>query len=438
MAFSAHKLLPLLTSLLLFNPKAILAQPAAPAGPAKPMPDAVQSPFILHVSDVHLNTASQTSAYGQDTGMGLWRALQAKLQSVIAGKTPPAFVIFTGDLPAHYKCGHAGCYLPPSERLSHNTNIAVLLEDLRSLVSKTKTPLFFVPGNNDGLAGDYFSFADARQDTALQLVPESRNPYPALNTAHRCGDPPCMLADPHPKMGYYSARPIHGLRLIGLNTVIWGATYWPVDGVSHRDAGSAQMLWLAEQLQQAAAAGEKVHLIMHIPPGVDAYAVSQGSKKPLMWASLPAPGMTWQDQFLGLMNHYAEQVTGIFYGHTHKDELRLIYDRTGTNVRQVAISSPGVTPLDSNNPGFKHVLFDPNSKEIIDFITYYTTPTASSWGDSSYQFSKVYGCKPQPLRTCLAQQPLEQINTKMQTIYMVKNGAPGYPTAPGIPVTFAP
>ena len=413
-----------------------LAQPAILSGAERVQPP--QAPYILHVSDVHLNTSSKTTTYGQDTGLALWQALKVKLNTVINSKTPPAFIIFTGDLPAHYECGTTNCYLPPSQRASHNANMRVLLEDMRALVAKNKIPLFFIPGNNDGLAGDYFSFADARQNTALQLVPEARNPYPALNTSARCGEPPCLLADPHPKMGYYSARPIKGLRLIGLNTIIWGTTYWPVDGISQKEAGNTQMLWFSEQLQQAAEAGEKVHVLMHIPPGVDAYAASHGSNTPLMWASLPAPGLTWQDQFLGLINHHSANVTGLFYGHTHMDELRLFYDRTGTKVREVAISSPGVTPLDSNNPGFKRVFFDPKTKEVIDFITHYTTPTATSWGDSSYQFSKVYGCNPQPLVSCLAKQPLEEINNKMQTIFMVKNGTPGYPTAPGIPVLFAP
>jgi hypothetical protein len=421
-----------------FSAGSILSQFPALGAPEKPLAEVIQAPFVLHVSDIHLNTASQTTTYGQDTGLGLWQALKGKLRSVIDGQKPPAFILFTGDLPAHYDCGAVNCYLPPGQRESHNTNMKVLLEDLRSLVAKSKIPLFFIPGNNDGLAGDYFSFADGRQRTALNLVPEARNPYPALNTASRCGEPPCLLADPHPNMGYYSARPIQGLRLIGLNTIIWGATYWPVDGINQREAGNTQMLWFAEQLKQAAEAGEKVYVLMHIPPGVDAYAASKGSATPLMWASLPAPGMTWQDQFLGLINHYSPHVAGLFYGHTHMDELRLFYDRTGTKVREVAISSPGVTPLDSNNPGFKLVFFDPKSKELIDFITSYTTPTSPEWGDASYQFSKVYGCEPEPLLTCLAKQSLQQIDTKMTTIFMVKNGNPGYPTAPGIPVMFAP
>jgi sphingomyelin phosphodiesterase acid-like 3 len=241
-------------------------------------------------------------------------------------------------------------------------------------------------------------------------------------------------------MGYYSARPLQGLRLIGLNTIIWGVSYTPADGVGQLEAGNQQILWFAEQLRQATQAGEKVYVLMHIPPGVDAYATNSNKTPTPMWASMPPSGPTWQDQFLGLINASSAHIAGLFYGHTHMDELRLLYDRDGTRVREVAISSPGITPLDNNNPGFKLVFFDPKSKEVIDFITFFTTPGAKAWGDASYQFSQVYGCNPKPLLSCLANQPLEEINRKMTTIFMVKSpvnsGDPGYPTAPGIPVTF--
>ncbi|MFN6339860.1 MAG: metallophosphoesterase [Cyanobacteriota bacterium] len=407
---------------------------AAAPSIAKPTPP--EAPHILHLTDVHLNASSPTTSYGQDTGTVLWSAAAAKLRSMIDGPKPPSFIIFTGDLSAHYNCGPKSCYLPPDQRASHNKNLRVMLQDLRDLVSRSKIPLFFIPGNNDALAGDYFSFADRSQRTALDLVPEVPNPYPALHTAKRCGEPPCLLTDPHPTLGYYAARPIPGLRLIGLNTILWGSTYTSVDGISQQDAGNSQILWFADQLQRAAQAGEKVYVLMHIPPGVDAYGASHGSAKPLMWASLPAPGMTWQDQFLGVVNHHSANVAGLFYGHTHMDEVRLLYDRTGTNVREVAISSPAITPQDANNPGFKKVFYDPNSKELTDFITFYTTPSATTWGDASYQFSRVYGCGPETILSCLARQPLAQINAKMAPIFQVKNGTATYPTEPGIPVTF--
>ena len=417
-----------------------LPVPATPA--AQPVKGAAvlatpspAQPSILHLSDVHLNTSSESTTYGVDTGLALWRATKLKLDSILNGAQPPRFVIYTGDLPAHYSCSKH-CYLPPNQRTSHNANMRMILADLRDLVAKSRIPLFFVPGNNDGLAGDYFSFADRREATPFSLVPAASNPYPALNTARQCGKAPCLLADPHPKLGYYAARPIEGLRLIGLNTIIWGTTYWSVDGISQRDAGNTQMAWLAQQLKAAAAAGEKVYILMHIPPGLDAYAVSTGSPTPTMWAQLPTTGINWQDQFLGLVDQHAATVTGLFYGHTHMDEVRLLYDRSGQKVTQVAISSPGVTPLDSNNPGFKLISYDPTSTEPTDFVTHYTTPAATSWGAASYRFSDAYGCGSKTIRACLQQLTPAEVTTRMNTVFTVMNGLPTYATGPGIPVKF--
>ena len=51
-------------------------------------------------------------------------------------------------------------------------------------------------------------------------------------------------------MGYYAARPANGLHLIGLNTVVWGTSYLPVDGVRQLEVGQAQMkmTWLDQFL----------------------------------------------------------------------------------------------------------------------------------------------------------------------------------------------
>ena len=161
-----------------------------------------------------------------------------------------------------------------------------------------------------------------------------------------------------------------------------------------------------------------------------------GSPTPTMWAQLPTTGINWQDQFLGLVHQHAATVTGLFYGHTHMDEVRLLYDRSGQKVTQVAISSPGVTPLDSNNPGFKLISYDPASKEPTDFVTYYTTPSATTWGAASYRFSDAYGCGSKTIRTCLQQLTPAEVNTRMNTIFTVMNGFPTYATGPGIPVKF--
>jgi len=141
-----------------------------------PKPKTQETSKFLFLSDVHLNTASDTTYYGVDTGLTLWKVFLAKADSVIV-QEKPNFIVYTGDLPAHY--GYP-FFLPKGLRTEHNKNLTTILAGLRSLANQNNTPLFYLPGNNDAIAGDYFSFADEDDNTPLSLVPENSNPYPAL------------------------------------------------------------------------------------------------------------------------------------------------------------------------------------------------------------------------------------------------------------------
>ena len=392
-------------------------------------------PYFIHLSDVHLDSFRVATDYGEDTGMELWGRAKSKLEEVLSADPAPQFLVYTGDLPAHYDCGPTSCYLAPKDREQHNTNISTILNEMRDLVDDNGIPLLYMPGNNDALAGDYYSFADKDQNTPLSLVSDPEFPYPAINANTPCGDPPCMVSDPHPTMGYYSARPIDGLRIISLNSIILGRYYLPVDGVSQLEAGNQQLDWLEAQLEDAAGQGEAVYIAMHIPPGNDAYAVSHDKTETWMWAKLPDTGDTWLDQFLGMTAKYDETIAGMLYGHTHMDELRRLYDPEDGSLTEVAISAPGITPNHYNNPGFKTVWYDAESKELLDFETFYSTPTATEWGDASYKFSEIFDCPDGiSIYDCLTARSLEEVNEDMDSIYTVMHGAPSYDTESGIEV----
>lgn len=392
------------------------------------------NPNFLFLSDIHLNTYSDTTAYGIDTGLELWRAFLAKVDTLLGAPNAPKFIVYTGDLPAHYKCGET-CVIPENDRQDHNQNLATILSGLRDVATKHKKPLFYMPGNNDGIAGDYTSFADEQQNTPFTLLPETTNPYPALNTNKPGTNPPCIVSNPNPNLGYYSARPIAGLRLIALNTVIYSKSFIAVDGTTQLNDGNKQMKWLGEQLKDVAAKNEKVYIAMHIPPGNDAYKYDQDPKGATMWAPLPKKSNTWLNQFLTLVAQYQNTISGVLYGHTHMDELRRLYDPTGKKITEVAISCPGVTPQHYNNPGFKIVQYNASSKELLDFTTYYTVPGATVWGMNTYSFNKMFNYPSKnTLYTNVSTSSLSTINTNMNKIYMVMNGAAGYNIQPGIEV----
>ncbi|MGD2114016.1 MAG: hypothetical protein PVG07_03125 [Acidobacteriota bacterium] len=437
-------LLPLLAVLLSLAPAAgchARAPGSAPDSTPAPGPIPARAhaapPAYLHLSDVHLDLTGESS----DTDPQLWAITRAKLASILDGPEAPAFVLYTGDLPGHYDCENPDCKLDPSQVPPHDDNVRTVLSDLHDLVAGTGIPLLYLPGNNDSLAGDYFSFSDRAGRTPLSLVPDDH--YPAVNASTPCGEPPCTVSAPRPGLGFYSARPVDGLRVIALNSVLLGRKYHSVDGTSQVDGGNAQMDWLERELEDAGGK-EKVLIAMHIPPGNDAYAVSHGKTETWMWSRHPdGEGDRqrdhmehWLDRFLDLVAAHPDTVIGLAYGHTHMEELRRLHDRNGA-VTEIAVSAPGITTNHGNNPGFKRVTYDRDTKELLDFVTFYTHRGDATWGDGQYTFSKRYDCADRSILACLTgpgYPDAASIDRVMDQLFTVMNGPPAYDTRSGIEV----
>jgi sphingomyelin phosphodiesterase acid-like 3 len=409
-----------------FNPasnKSTKPKAAFTYQPAKP------NPIFLFLSDIHLDATTDTTAYGVDTGLDLWNLFLAKADEVLSALNAPQFIVYTGDLPAHYAPINGSMYIPVDQRATHNGNLTAILTSLRNMANKHNKPLFYLPGNNDGLAGDYYSFTDSAGQTPLSLVPDAKNPYPALNINRAGKKAPCLVSNPHPTMGYYSAYPIPGLRLIALNTVMNSKKFVVNDGSNIDADRKQQMKWLATQLAAAKENGEKVYLAMHVPPGMDAF-----SSKP-MWDTHKGKAKDL-NEFLGLVAKYQSTITGILTGHTHMEEVRRLYDSTGQNILEVSVGCPGVTPQHGNNPGFKTVEYNAANKELMDFTTYYTLPTATgTWGTNTYTFSSAYQNIPNTsIYQRLKSLTLTQVYNYMNPVYNVMHGPGGTVIQGGIEV----
>lgn len=324
---------------------------------------------FLFLSDIHLNATDSINPtdYGEDTRMLLWNKAKAKIKEVIKHKSP-RFIMYTGDLPDHF----------PDSGSTHNKNIRKMLEELTSIAHGI--PFFYTPGNNDALGGDYYAFTNCSGENAFSLDPSGQYPAPNANKLYYNDS----------IYGYYSAKPFDGLRIIALNSVLLGHTYHSDNCHSHNltpetqlEAGDHQMSWLKKQLQSADSLKEKVYIMMHIPPGLDAYKTHEYHSDYSMWAH-----KHWQDDFLNYVNQYESTISGIFYGHTHMDELRLLANSSG-GYSEVAFSCPGITPRSKNNPGFKIVSYN-TDMEPTNFTTYFTNLPCTEWGTASYTFNNIY------------------------------------------------
>jgi len=347
---------------------------------------------ILAISDIHLDSQKSTATdYGDDTGSDLWKATQEQVVYLL-NTTQPDFVIYLGDLPCHVG-GNPTC-------ADRDQDISSVLQDLRTTLTTSKTksiPLFYVPGNNDSLAGDYDSFTDNYGKTPFAQDPNGSWPmiYGSATTIRLCDtdSPPCIINN-QTQFGYYSAYPVDAgkVRLIVLNTVIFGRSYTAMDGTDHQDAIEKEISWFDEQIKDATTKSEKILIAMHIPPGIDGY-----SGKPMWFQSLDNKGNCpdVQSEFLNILSTSNVEVVGILTSHTHMDEIRQLYDANG-NVIEVSLSVPGISPNHQNNPGMKIFQYDSSTFEITGSTTYYTGLPISSNSKATwqqYESENIYHCK---------------------------------------------
>lgn len=123
------------------------------AGPGKP--------YFLFLSDVHLAANRATTDYGEDAGTALWETFRIKIGSIVDSTNPPFFILYTGDMPEH------GGSSNPFQR---DINIKDVLSDLQQMSAAKNIPLFYLPGNNDALAGNYCFFTDDNGQNAFSLI----------------------------------------------------------------------------------------------------------------------------------------------------------------------------------------------------------------------------------------------------------------------------
>jgi len=355
-------------------------------------------PGFLLLSDIHLNDQSAgvkmkakgSSVEYSDTGTDLWNSTKAKLNEMLSQDRPdrPQFIVYLGDMPAHDKGINQ-----PNDR---GSDIGTVLGDLRRIATDNCVPLVYVPGNNDGLAADYASFEDGRGN-----LPFSRDTGHAADWPLIVPEPARCRSTPAPakivdssllSLGTYSAYPLGEstpLRTIALNTVIFSPDYIAVHGPKQDSAAADQLNWLKDQLASACGNGEAVLLSMHIPPGNDFRG------KPDWTNALPeGEAKTYLQRFLDIVTA-APCVSALLYSHTHMDEIKMLFNESGT-FTTLAISSPGITPLHRNNPGFKTVSYDPTkSFALMDFETtwadFYSSESSSIVFENAYTFSSSFG-----------------------------------------------
>ena len=328
--------------------------PAILAGP--PSPDQEQR-FAA------LQTTCHTR--GVDTSYTL---LQSSLHAMQAHAAAAAFVTVSGDLISHaFSCKYNTLFPHPKP----SEYEAFVAKTLEFVVTSLRTafpniPIYAALGNNDTACGDYqldarSPFLTAVGAIIVQNLPPSQQKA-ALQTF--------ALG------GYYSAllpAPLGKTRLIVLNHLYMADKYSSCGGAPDPAEIDEQLRWARQELALAAQNHERVWIMGHIPPGVNAYSTAAkmrdicGGQSPVMFLS--------SDRLENLLLEYDDVIELGIFGHTHMDELRLVKPSARgdhpTSTKGVAIKMvPSISPVDGNNPAFTVAQIASASSVLTDYEVY--------------------------------------------------------------------
>ena len=317
------------------------------------------------------------SVWGADTNYPL---LALALSSIKQNLGTSPLIIFTGDILGHnfpktffelY-----GSQNPPSDadvaamKAFADKTVTFFMEQVRSTVGDI--PVMFAVGNSDSYIGAL------PEPSFLSHTAELYYSY-FLNGIV---DHQTFLAT-FTSGGYYSADlPGTNLMVIGLNTVMFNYDF----GDALKSAADAELIWFDLQLAQAQAAGKKVWLLMHIPPGADKYETAQSvdinghiTTATMMWTQ------DYQTSFLQILSKYPGLITQMLTAHTHMDEYRIVSPGI------LAETTPSIAPYFGNNPAFKIFTFSQDTFKSDDYtIMNYDLATNPAQFNGYYSFSMAY------------------------------------------------
>jgi len=116
------------------------------------------------------------------------------------------------------------------------------------------------------------------------------------------------------------------------------------------------LAWMTSELLKAEQAGERVHILSHVPAGN--HECLGG----------------WGREYAKIINRFENTVVAQFHGHTHNDHFEVFYDETGTRASNIAFITPSVSTYTWLNPGYRLYTIDAGheaeSYRVLDTETF--------------------------------------------------------------------
>ncbi len=318
-----------------------------------PAADAQQATAALVRKDAKKWSAKEFALQGPPSNLGrdtnyplLLSALHAAHQAAPHARlviVPGDFVVHT--FPEHFRACRPQSTPADFTALATKTMEFVALQIARSFPNAQIVPVL---GNNDSDEGDY----TLPSQEMLQRVAAAWRPL--VDGKHKAGHADFSS---FPAGGYYEAQ-LAGwphLRVAALNSVVWSAKFRgaakPASSV-----GDAELEWLQNLLAEADKAGDKVVVVGHVPPGLDAWATRQSGGRQIvtMYQECGEQGASATCRDFGhavpnLLQRFSSVIALGVFGHTHQEEFRLVGNAKAAVATKVV---PSISPVLGNNPAF--------------------------------------------------------------------------------------
>ncbi|KAH8407108.1 hypothetical protein KR222_006554, partial [Zaprionus bogoriensis] len=149
--------------------------------------------------------------------------------------------------------------------------------------------------------------------------------------------------------GYYTLSPSAGHRIIALNSMDCYMYNWWI--YYNGSIVLEQLQWFHDTLLAAEQAGERVHVLTHIPSGDSD-----------CWTD-------WAREYNRLLARFSRTITGIFNGHTHTDELAVHYTDAGL-AAAVSWNGGSLTSYTNKNPNYRIYELSADSWQVLDHQTW--------------------------------------------------------------------
>ncbi|OQR79533.1 sphingomyelin phosphodiesterase-like [Tropilaelaps mercedesae] len=266
------------------------------------------------------------------------RTLKSLLKNAI--KTQFSLVYLTGDFIPH-----------TSFNYTFDRVVAEITEQSNLIANAIpEKPIYVSIGNHD----DYPAFLFPVQKIQAGRYSVDKIYNALWNIWSKLGWIPKDGKDTFLRGGYYTAKVHPGIRLFSLNTIYCYTLNWWL-AVDSRDPED-QLVWLMNGLEQAANAGERVHIIGHIPPGT-----TECYKE-------------WAQAYQRIISRFANIIEAQFFGHMHWDQFTVDWsvekDETTESVPTgVQIASPSATTYMTGYPSYRILHFGDHG-QLLDMDTY--------------------------------------------------------------------